>query len=54
MVPCVKGVVTRNTHRHYESHISSELTFMAKVKVFVHALHTNTEADARAMTLAPR
>ena len=34
----------------YESSITSGLKVMAKVKVFVYA----TDADARAMTLAPR
>ena len=30
----VKGLVTRNTHVQYESHISSSKKVMAKVKVF--------------------
>ena len=36
----------------YESPFTSGLKVMAKVKVFVHA--TDTDADGRAMTLAPR
>ena len=39
----VKGLVTRNTHVHYESSISSGKKAMAKVKVFVHA--SNADAD---------
>ena len=46
----VKGFATKNTHMQYESSITSGLKDMAKVKVFVHA----TDADGRAMTLAPR
>ena len=37
----------------YESHISCGYKVMAKVKVFVHASHTDADADGRAMTLAP-
>ena len=48
----MKGPVTRKTHVHYESSISSGKKVMAKVKVFVHA--SNADADTRAMTLAPR
>ena len=47
MVPYVKGLITRNTHVQYESHIPSGLKVMAKVKVFVHA----TDADADAIGL---
>ena len=47
MVPCI---VTRNTNVQYESHSSSGLKIMAKVKLFVHTSHMDTEA----MTLAPR
>ena len=36
----------------YESYILNGLKVMAKVKVFVYA--ANADADARAMTLAPR
>ena len=36
----------------YESSIYNGWKVMAKVKVFVHA--ANADADARAMTLAPR
>ena len=36
----------------YESHITSGKKVMAKVKVFVPRTHA--DADARAMTLAPR
>ena len=38
----------------YESHISSGLKVMAKVKVFVYAVNADADADGRAMTLAPR
>ena len=34
--------------------ISSDKKIMAKVKVFVHASNADTDADTRAMTLAPR
>ena len=50
MVPCVKGLVTRNTHLQYESPTSSGLKVMAKVKVFVYAANADTNADTRAMT----
>ena len=33
-LPCVKGLVTRNTHVQYESPITSGKKVMAKVKVF--------------------
>ena len=49
MVPCERSFI-RNTHMQYESPISSGKKVMAKVKVFVHA----SNADTRAMTLAPR
>ena len=44
----MKGHVTRNTHVQYESHISSGLKVISKVKVFIYT----ADADARAMTLA--
>ena len=44
----MKGFVTRNTHVQYESYISSGLKVTAKVKVFVHASHADTDADAKA------
>ena len=47
LVPCVYH---GNTHIQFESSITSDLKDMAKVKVFVHA----TDADGRAMTLAPK
>ena len=52
----MKGLVTKNTHVHYESPITSGLKVMAMVKVFVHASHADTdaEADGKAMTLAPK
>ena len=34
--------------------ITYGLKVKAKVKVFVHALHADADADGRAMTLAPR
>ena len=37
-----------------ERSITSGLEVMAKVKVFVHATDADTDADGRAMTLAPR
>ena len=37
----------------YESSISSGKKVMAKVKVFVHALNTDADADNRAMTFVP-
>ena len=37
----------------YESHITSGLEVMAKVKVFIHATDADANADSRAMTLAP-
>ena len=37
----------------YESPITSGLKVMAKVKVFVYAADAGTDADGRAMTLAP-
>ena len=37
----------------YESHITYGLKFMAKIKVSVHQSHADTDADGRAMTLAP-
>ena len=46
----MKGLVTRNTHMKYERSITFGLEVVAKVKFFVHA----TDADCRAMTLAPR
>ena len=54
----MKGLVTSNTHVQYESFISSGNKVMAKVKVFVHASHADTnanmDADAWATTLAYR
>ena len=38
----------------YESFISSDKKVMAKVKVFVHAFNADTDADTRAMALAPK
>ena len=38
----------------YESPISSGKKVMDKVKVFVHATDADTDADSRAVTLAPR
>ena len=48
----MKGLVIRNTHVKYESPTSQALRVMTNVKVSVHA--TDADADARAMTLAPR
>ena len=50
----MKGLVIRNTHVQYESPVTSGLKVMAKVKVFVHAIDVDADADGRAMTLAPR
>ena len=38
----------------YDSPISCSYKVMAKVKVFVHASHADTDVDGRAMTLASR
>ena len=38
----------------YESSIFIGLKVMAKVKVFVYAANADTDADGRAMILAPR
>ena len=46
----MKGLVTRNTHVHYESPVSSGKKVIAKVNVITH----HADADTRAMTLAPR
>ena len=45
-----------NKHVQYESPIFDGLKVMAKVIVFVHAASADadTDADGRAMTLAPR
>ena len=48
----MKGFVIKNTQMKYESSIFNSLKVMATVKVFVQ--EANAEADARAMTLAPR
>ena len=48
----VKGLIIKNTHMKYECSICNGLKVMVKVNVFVHA--ANADADARAMTLAPR
>ena len=51
----MKGRVIRNTHMKYENSIFNGLKVMAKVKVFVYAANVDAmDADARAMTLAPR
>ena len=37
----------------YESSIFNSIKVMAKVKVFVHTSNADTDANARAMTIAP-
>ena len=50
----VKGLVIRNKHVKYEALPLKLFRVMTNVKVFVHAIDADTDADTRAMTLAPR